>query len=104
MAKTRDLPKNMADSFDDQVKAFHGFLVEQRKEFRKRTGDRPFGGEPVSQDQKMIQISQMEAQDWANTFKKHGRAKDDGRLLLPNKMISQAKEIQTLIKRGEFNI
>ena len=104
MAKVADIPKEIADDWDKIVKTFHGRLVEQRNEFKKRTGTRPFGGEPVSQDQKMIQISQMEAQDWANTFKKHGRIKDDGRILLPNAMISQAKEIQKLIRRGEFNI
>ena len=104
MPKARDLPKNMADSFDDQVKAFHGFLVEQRKEFRKRTGDRPFKGQEVSQNEKMIQLGNITSQDWTAIFQKHGIVKEDGRILLPNDMLKQAKDVHKLSKQGEINL
>ncbi len=104
MAKVADIPKEIADDWDKIVETFHGRLVEQRKEFKKRTGSKPFQGKKVSQEQKMIQISQMAQQDWEQVFQKHGIIKEDGRILLPNAMIKQAKDIHKLSQQGEINL
>ncbi len=103
MAKLADIPKEIADDWENIVEAFHGRLVEQRKQFKQRTGTKPFKGEEVSQEQKMIQVSQMEQSDWEQVFQKHGIIKEDGRLLLPNEMLQQTREVQKVLKRGEFN-
>ncbi len=104
MGKVIDIPKEIADDWDDIVKTFHGRLVEQRKEFKKRTGSRPFKGKEISQSEKMIQLGNMEQQDWLQVFQKHGMPKEDGRLLLPNAMLKQAKELNKVMRRGEINI
>ncbi len=104
MAKVTDIPKEIADSWDDIVKTFHGRLVEQRNEFKKRTGTRPFKGQEISQNEKMIQLGNITAQDWTDIFKKHGIVKEDGRILLPNDMLKQAKNIHKLSQQGEINL
>ena len=103
MADHNDLPKNIADEWDNTVKALHDAVQESRKNLKKRTGTRPFKGEEVTQDQRMIQMSQVDQETWGAIFQKHGIFKEDGRLLLPNEMIKQAKEINKLLKRGEIN-
>ncbi len=104
MAKLSDLPKEIADDWDNQVKTLHGSLIEQRKEFKKRTGTRPFKGKEVSQNEKMIQLGNITSQDWTSIFQKHGIVKEDGRILLPNAMIKQAKDVHKLSQQGEINI
>ena len=104
MAKVADIPKEIADNWDKIVETFHGRLVEQRKEFKKRTGTRPFKGESVSQSDKMIQIGSLSAEDWGQVFQKHGIIKEDGRILLPNDMIKQAKELNKTMHRGEIKV
>ena len=103
MAEHLDIPKDIADNWDDIVKSLHGSLVESRKELRKRTGTRPFLGEKVTSDQKIIEVSGLTEEDWGLIIQKHGKIKEDGRNLLPNKMIKQAKEVQKTRREGEFN-
>ncbi len=104
MAKVADIPKEIADDWENIVETFHGRLVEQRKEFKKRTGTRPFKGRDVPQEEKMVQLGAIDAEQWGEIFQKHGIIKQDGRILLPNAMLKQAKDLNKVIRQGEFNI
>jgi len=104
MAEHLDIPKDIADEWDSIVKTLHGKLKESRKELRKRTGTRPFKGKVVTQEDKLIQLGSLDQEAWTAIFQKHGKFKEDGRLLLPNTMLKQAKDLNKLMHRGEFDL
>ena len=102
--KSTPIPAEKADTWDLEVKTLAGRLGDRRKELHKGMGKRPFKGTPVTTEQQMISMGSLKVQDWGEIIQKHARFKEDGRILLPKTMITQAKKLHKLGTQGEINL
>lgn len=102
--KSVPIPAELADSWDMQVKTLAGRLGERRKVLHKTMGTRPFKGKEVTIEQQMIEMGSLNREGWGQIIQKHGRVKEDGRILLPNSVIKQAKKLHKLSIQGEINL
>lgn len=103
-SKSTPIPAELADIWDLQVKTLAGRLDVARKDLHKRMGDRPFQGKEVTLEHQMIEMGGLNLEGWSQIIQKHGRFKEDGRVLLPNSVIKQAKKLHKLSLQGEINL
>lgn len=102
--KSTPIPSELADSWDLRVAAVKDDLYERRKVLHKTMGKRPFKGKEVTIEQQMIEMGSLNRDGWGQIIQKHGRFKEDGRILLPNSVITQAKKLHKLSRQGEINL
>ena len=104
-AKSRPIPSEKADTWDLEVKILAERLGERRKELHKGMGVRPFKGKKVSLGEQKASMAGMTSEDWGQLIQEYARIKEDGRILLPNTIIAQARKINKMtLTEGENSL
>lgn len=95
-------PASPAERLENKAKLLADRMYERRKELVGAVGDRPYKGQPVSDDAKKARLGMIrEDKDaWAQILMTVGRPKPDGRFLLPKKLVEEITKFEGERKQG----
>lgn len=79
-------------------------LFERRKELLLAAGSRPYDAEPATKEAIRSRLAGMrnDAESWAQILAKVGKPKEDGRFLLPKKLVEEVKKYEGELREGVY--
>ena len=101
MAKS-SIPALPADRLQLKSKLLAERLYEKRKVKIEAVGGKPYLGEQLTKDQRLAQYGQMrrDPDAWAQIIAQVGRPKEDGRLLIPKKLLEEVTKFEGELRNG----
>lgn len=77
-------------------------MYENRKKVLNAVGERPFGGENISQADRLARFGGMrnDAVAWAQILPKIARVKEDGRVLINKKALAEIQGLEGELRKG----
>lgn len=97
-----EVPATPAERLELKKKLLVERLHESRKQRLAAVGDRPYLGQQLSKEERMAQYGQIrqDPEAWAGILQRVGRPKEDGRLLLPKRLLKEIEELEGELRYG----
>ena len=100
--KNDTMPISAAEKMEYKRDELAKALFARRKELLKAAGERPYDAEPATKDAIRGRLGEMrnDPAAWGEIVAKVGKPKEDGRLLLPKKLVEEVKKYERELREG----
>lgn len=100
--KKQEMPISAAEKLEYKRDEVAKALFNRRKELLKAAGDRPYDATPATKDAIRSRLAGMrnDPAAWGEILAKVAKPKEDGRYLLPKKLVEEVKNYERELREG----